>query len=263
MKKLSPMNSVILMLVLRFVYAMNWYNISPYLTSVTATFSQGPSSSGLILSAFLLGAGIFQIPSGMLASKIGTRKVALWGMIIMSFSVFLSPLSPDFIIFLVSRFFVGIASAFFFSSGIVLLGQIDKKNIDGKITMFNVSFAAGGGFGIILFGELGRYLTWESSLYLSGILTLIPSIIAILMIPDPGVVRKSMKGVMKKVLSPLMLMLSIGIGGYWALNFYSSRIPQSIHFICNRICKLCGNSRKPCSLFRNIWNIYSPICKED
>ncbi|MHB8361163.1 MAG: MFS transporter, partial [Thermoplasmataceae archaeon] len=111
MKKLSPMNSVILMLVLRFVYAMNWYNISPYLTSVTATFSQGPSSSGLILSAFLLGAGIFQIPSGMLASKIGTRKVALWGMIIMSFSVFLSPLSPDFIIFLVSRFFVGIASA--------------------------------------------------------------------------------------------------------------------------------------------------------
>ncbi len=219
MRKLTPVQSVALMLILRFVYAMNWYNVSPFLTSISGSYAEGPSGSGLILSAFLLGAGIFQIPSGFLASRIGTRNVALWGMIIMSVSVLLSPLSPDFIIFLVSRFFVGIASAFFFSSGIVLLGQIDKKNIDGKITMFNVSFAAGGGFGIILFGELGRFIPWQTSLYIAGIITAIPSVLALVMIPDPGVIRKTVKGIASKAFSPLMLLLSIGIGGYWALNF--------------------------------------------
>ncbi|MHB1492731.1 MAG: MFS transporter [Thermoplasmataceae archaeon] len=218
MRKLSPVQSVALMLILRFVYAMNWYNVSPYLTSITGSYSQGASASGLILSAFLLGAGLFQIPSGFIASRIGARNVALWGMIIMSVSVFLSPLSPDFIVFLISRFFVGLASAFFFSSGIVLLGQIDKRNIDGKITMFNVSFAAGGGFGIILFGELGRYIQWQPSLYIAGIITIIPSVIALAMIPDPGIRRKSMKGVISKLNSPLLLLLSFGIAGYWALN---------------------------------------------
>lgn len=219
MNRLSPKNSVILLLILRFLYSMNWYNVSPYLISVTQFYSEAEANSGLILSAFLLGAGIFQIPSGILAARIGTRKVALWGMIIMSISVILSPLSPDFLVFLASRFFVGVASAFFFSSGIVLLNQIDRGNTDGKITLFNVSFAAGGGFGVIFFGEITRYLSWQPALFISGIITLVPSAIALIMIPEPGIVRKNMKGIMRKVYKPSILLISIGIGGYWAMNF--------------------------------------------
>ncbi len=222
MKKLGISGSITLLLILRALYSMNWYNVSPMLFRITSTYNVSASLSGLVLSAFLIGTGAFQIPSGLIASKIGSRNTALVGMIIMSISTILTLLSFNFTEFLLTRLFVGIGSAFFFSSGIAVLNDIDSKNVSRNIGAFNTAFSIGGGFGVVGFAFLVSYINWAILLEIGGLVTLIFTLLAFLFITDMsprGAKKDFRKNIMKRLTSKPLILLSLSMAGYWGLNF--------------------------------------------
>jgi MFS family permease len=223
MKKLSGGNSIILLLILRALYSMNWYNVSPMLFNITSTYHVSASLSGLILSAFLIGTGLFQIPSGLVASKIGSKNTALTGMVVMSIAATTSLVSNNFTLFLITRFVVGLGSAFFFSSGIAVLNDIDEKNVSKNIAAFNTAFSIGGGFGVVGFAYFLQFVPWQTLLAIGGLVTLFLTAIAFVFIPDLST-RRSYSGTFKKniykrITSRPLLLLSISLSGYWGLNF--------------------------------------------
>ena len=221
--KLSGRNSIILLLGLRALYSMNWYNVSPMLFNITTTYGVSSSLSGLILSAFLIGTGLFQIPSGLVASKIGSKNTALTGMAIMSIAATTSLVSPDFTIFLVTRFVVGLGSAFFFSSGIAVLNDIDERNVSRNIAAFNTAFSIGGGFGVVGFAYFLQFTSWQNLLAAGGIITLVLTIVSFVLIPDMSAKSDKKKefgrNVYRRLTSRPLLLLSMSLAGYWGLNF--------------------------------------------
>ncbi len=52
----------------RAIYALNWYNISPLYIFIESSLAIPLSKLGEIPTSFLIGAGIFQIPSGLLGT---------------------------------------------------------------------------------------------------------------------------------------------------------------------------------------------------
>lgn len=222
MKKLGVTGSIVLLLILRALYSMNWYNVSPMLFRITSTYGVSPALSGLVLSAFLIGTGAFQIPSGLVASKIGSRNTALTGMVIMSTATILTFLSFNFTEFLITRLFVGIGSAFFFSSGIAVLNDIDSGNVSRNIGAFNTAFSIGGGFGVVGFAFLVSYINWAILLEVGGLVTLIVTLIAFVLIRDMsprGTKTNFRKNVITRLTSKPLILLSMSMAGYWGLNF--------------------------------------------
>ncbi len=222
MKRFGIRGSIAIMLILRAFYAMNWYNVSPLLFNILNAYGTPFYLSGLILSAFLLGTAIFQIPSGLIAAKIGSKNTAMSGMVIMSLAVILSIYSPNFLIFLISRFIVGVGAAFFFSSGVGVLYEIDREKSATNLAIFNTSFSVGGGIGILLFSFLSPMFSWQDLLLASGVGTLIFSITGIIGIPQTfkkGNSDEFRKNVKSRFFSKPLLLLSLTLSGYWGMNF--------------------------------------------
>ncbi|MCL4350732.1 MAG: MFS transporter [Candidatus Thermoplasmatota archaeon] len=222
MKSLGRSSSITLMMILRALYAMNWYNVSPLLPDILGTYGTPLYLGGFMLFAFLIGTAIFQVPSGIIAARIGSKNTAMTGMILMSISAALSVFSPDFTAFLFTRFLVGVGSAFFFSSGVGVLNDIDKEHSKTNIAIFNTSFSVGGGIGIVIFQLLSSTNSWQMLMIYSGIVTLVFSIIGSIWIPSARIAGNQAeftKNVKERFFSKPLLLLSLALSGYWGTNF--------------------------------------------
>lgn len=209
-----------MIMISRLCYAINWFNISPALYQIGSTFNVNFALTGLTLSLFLAGAGIFQVPAGIVASRIGAKRTAMAGMLVLSISVIISGLSYSFYELLAFRFIAGIGAAFFFSSGIGIVNDLYKENVTSMIGIYNGFFSVGGGIGIFLFTPIVAVFGWRADMYISGILTLIVTIVAIVALPKShsyGAIDS--KHLLERITDKTLWLLALGFDGLWALNF--------------------------------------------
>ncbi len=96
-----------MLLALRVIYAYNWFDIGPGLPGIGATFGVGEGDWGLLLAAFMVGAGLLQVPSGFMSRTWGSRRVSLAGLWILGLSGVGSAFSPHFGILLLLGFVIG------------------------------------------------------------------------------------------------------------------------------------------------------------
>ncbi|MGP6293389.1 MFS transporter [Caldiplasma sukawensis] len=236
--------SIGLIMGLRALYSMNWYNVSPMIFRILKEYNAPLSYSGLILTAFLLGTGIMQIPSGIVASKIGSKNTSMLGMFVLSVASSLSFLSYNIFLFLISRFMIGVGAAFFFSSGIGLLKEIDETNIGKNIGLFNTVFSIGGGFGIILFTiALNIYGRPLILLSYGGIATLLLTIVSFFYIDGKKSIideKNFIKNVRGRIFSKPLFMVSMSLAGYWGLNFTIEEFLKSYSQFANFSSTIAG-----------------------
>ncbi|HYA54283.1 MAG TPA: MFS transporter, partial [Thermoplasmata archaeon] len=74
------------LIALRIGYAYNWFDVGPGLPSIGHQFGVGPAAWGVLVAAFLVGAGLLQVPAGFLARRYGARTISLLGVGILSLS---------------------------------------------------------------------------------------------------------------------------------------------------------------------------------
>lgn len=207
-------------MVSRLFYATNWFNISPALLPISQTFGVPLSYSGIALSSFLLGAGVFQLPAGILSSKIGSRKTALLGLYVMSAAAVLSALSATFVEVVVLRFLVGVGAAFYFSTAIALLNELDPDNITRQIGYYNASFNIGAGGGIILFTPLIPIYGWRMDFLISGLLVLFSAaLLQIAIKKGDHYTSFDLSGLRTRLLDRRTWFIGIGFVGLWSLNY--------------------------------------------
>ncbi len=207
-------------MVSRLFYATNWFNISPALLPISQTFGVPLSYSGLALSSFLLGAGVFQLPAGILSSKIGSRKTALLGLYLMAAAAVLSALSANFVEVVVLRFLVGVGAAFYFSTAIALLNELDPDNIAKQIGYYNASFNIGAGGGIIVFTPLIPIYGWRMDFLVSGLLVLVSAAFLQIAIKKGNHYTSfDLSGLRTRLLDRRTWFIGIGFVGLWSLNY--------------------------------------------
>lgn len=207
-------------LVARLFYSIMWFNVSPALIPISETFHVSFSLMGLTLALFLLGAGVFQIPAGIVSARLGARNTAIIGLYVMIFGSLFTWMAPDFDILLVSRFVTGVGAAFFFSTAIALLGGISPSRTASLIGYYNASYNVGASAGIIAFTPVVVILGWRDDFLISGLLLLIATIFMQWQIKPMGIkYRMSLEAIRSRLLSPYIWIIGLGFLGLWALNY--------------------------------------------
>ncbi|MCL4451317.1 MAG: MFS transporter [Candidatus Thermoplasmatota archaeon] len=156
----------------RAIYAMNWYDISPGLIYIQKAFSLTQVQLGILLTAFYIGVGIFQIPAGYISTRIGNRNTATIGILGLGIASIISAASPTYSILVATRFFAGVSSAMFFSPAIgTLRSATTDSTYNFHVNFFNGSFNLGAGIGVAGWEAIDSFEGFRAGFLIAGIIT--------------------------------------------------------------------------------------------
>ncbi len=165
LSRASVTRATVVLIALRIGYAYNWYDIGPGLVSLGAEFHVGPAAWGLLTAAFLVGAGLLQVPAGLLSRRFGARNVSLAGVALLAIAGVGSALAPTFDLLLATRLAAGVGAALFFSPAIGLVASLYPPGHRGlPVGTFSSAFSAGAGLGILGSSLLIPEVGWRGAM---------------------------------------------------------------------------------------------------
>ncbi len=174
-------SQVLSLLLARVFYSANWFNIASIFFLIASDLEQDISMLGLVASSFIMGVGLFQVPAGILAAKYGASRLAVFGILLASFSALLTGLSGSILEISILRFIVGVGMACFFGPSVILITKYLGTRSEGLgIGLLNSAHAVGGILGIFVWVVLAQLTDWRVSLIAGGALGLLTGIILII-----------------------------------------------------------------------------------
>jgi MFS family permease len=212
-KDIEHRSAVFGLLIARIVYAINWFNIASIFSYMAADFKQDISSLGLIGAGFFVGVGVFQVPGGILAAKVGPRKTAIYGIIISSGAALLCGVTPHLQQIEALRFVVGVGMALFFGSSVALITRYLGKGSEGlAVGLLNSAHSIGGIVGLFGWVILAEIVGWRQSLIISGGLGLASGLLLIFWLPKEDNSYRSFQIKIADVLRVLLDRHMFGLG---------------------------------------------------
>jgi len=169
---------------LRIGYAYNWFDVGPALPSIGTAFGVGPAQWGLLAAAFLVGAGLLQVPAGFLARRFGARSVSLAGVGLLAVSAAACGAAPSFLVLFVLRLVAGVGAALFFSPAIGLVASLYPVGRRGiPVGGFSSAFSAGAALGVVGSALLIPPIGWQLSLVVGGAVLGVTTLLGVILIP--------------------------------------------------------------------------------
>ena len=210
-----------ILLVARVVYAYNWYDVGGVLPLLGARFGIGTVELGIVLSAFLLGAAVFQLPAGYVAMRWGARSTSITALGVMGAFALASAASPNWMVLALLRFGAGGGAAFFFAPALGLVTAYYPSGRRGfMVGAFIAGFSVGSGIGLFASAYLGPTVGWSVPIGLGGALLLGVALVSVLFLPrTPNETKTPVRGLWgasRPVLrSPGLWGVALGGGGLW------------------------------------------------
>ena len=184
------LRATVILIALRFGYAYNWFDIGPALTGprgIGAAFGVGPSAWGVLVAAFLLGAGATQVPAGFLSRRYGERPVALGGAALLAAAALAGAFSPSLGVLIGTRVLAGVGAGLFFSPAIGWVGRLFGPGERGvPVGTFSSAFSAGAAAGVFGSALVVPELGWQVSLAAGAIGLAAVTAVALAAIPREG-----------------------------------------------------------------------------
>ena len=207
----------------RVVYAFNWYNVGAVLPLIGTSLSANTAQLGLVLGAFLVGVGIFQVPAGILDLRWGSRRTALSGLLVMGLAGTATAFSTHLWDLIAFRFVAGAGAAFFFSPALSLVASYFPPGQRGPIIgLYNGGFSLGGAVGVTAGAALGVRFGWPFALGVGGIGLLVLVAYNWYVLPRETMPRPRREAgqvfsvVRRVVRSRSIWALSLAFTGFWA-----------------------------------------------
>jgi len=172
------------LIALRVAYAYNWFDVGPALPQIGSTFHVGPAQWGVLVAAFLVSAGLFQVPAGFLARRYGSRSISLVGAGLLAVGGAASGAAPSFTALVSLRLVAGVGAALFFSPAIGLVASLYPPGRRGiPVGVFSSAFSLGSALGIVVTALVLPTLGWQLSLVLGGAILGVPTVVSLALVP--------------------------------------------------------------------------------
>jgi MFS family permease len=230
--------AVVSLILGRVVYAVNWYNMAAVFALTASELKQNVSGLGLVTSAFYVGIGVFQVPGGILAAKIGPRLTVVCGTTIASMAALLTGFAGNLAQLMILRFFVGVGMALVFAPGVILVTRFLQRGSEGLgVGLYNSAFYLGGAIGLSGWAVLAAAVGWRDSLLISGSLGLLTSALIVFSVPkdtrrsDFKVNLNHLKIVLldKWLIALSLALLGLGVGSTVVGNFMAYYLENTAH----------------------------------
>ncbi|MEM4771823.1 MAG: MFS transporter [Thermoplasmatales archaeon] len=161
----------------RALYALNWFDIAPGLVYISSDLNLRVVDLGIITTFFYLGLAIFQLVGGAMASRIGAKKVAFLGLMILGLGGIFSGISTTFPELAAARFLAGTGSALFFSPGLTVLREVSPpETYSFQVGLYNGAFNLGGGIGAFGWVFVDKVIGWRLGLITGGLMVVVAGV---------------------------------------------------------------------------------------
>lgn len=208
----------------RIAYAFTWYDIGAVLPLLGTRFGASPDALGLVLGAFLAGAGLFQVPAGFAALRWGNKRSGVFGLTLMGVAGLASAFSPDLLVLGATRFAAGVGAAFFFAPGLSIIAAYYPAGQRGPVIgWYNGAFNIGAAAGLVGGALVGVLLGWAWALGLGGAAILLGAAAVARWIPADrlspyrvgfAALWREGRGVLR---SRPVWAIAVGLIGFWAV----------------------------------------------
>ncbi len=173
-------NIVILLGFLGFiVMADNWV-VSPILPAISENIGVAVERAGLLIAAYMIPFGIFQIIFGPLADRYGKKQVITFSIILFTVATGLCAVGFGLTDLAIYRALTGIFAAAVMPISLALIGDIfPVEQRQGAIgTFMGISFL-GQGLSMITGGAIAYFLNWRGVFAIYALLSVIPMVMLI------------------------------------------------------------------------------------
>lgn len=174
-------NSIIILLGLAgfMVMADNWV-VSPLLPAIAQNLNVDIAKAGLLITAYMIPFGIFQIIFGPIADRYGKKQVITLSIIMFTIATGLCALGSSITNLAIFRALTGIFAASVMPISLALIGDIfpmqERQQAIG--TFMGISFL-GQGLSMAIGGTIAYFLNWKGVFISYAALSLIPTILLI------------------------------------------------------------------------------------
>ncbi len=136
--------------------------IIPFLVAdLEITFAQ----AGLLLTVFFLMYSIFQLPAGLLADRVGKKRLLAGGLVVMVAGIALAATAQNYPMLVLAQVVAGIGGATYHPTGMALISDFETTTTEGKAMGV---FGFGGMIGVatapLLIGGLAEAVSWRVGL---------------------------------------------------------------------------------------------------
>jgi MFS family permease len=214
----------------RMVYAFNWYNVGAVLPLLGRGLNADTGQLGIVLGAFLVGAGIFQVPAGLIAMRWGYRNTSLFALVLMGAFSLASAFSPNWAVLAGLRFGAGAGAAFFFAPALGLVSSYYATGTRGPVIgIYNSGFSIGSGVGLFAGALIGSLAGWPWALAVGGVGLLVAAAgsavaLPVLRSPDsPPDWRATWRRGRPLLASRNLWALALGLSGVWAAFYCAAQ----------------------------------------
>jgi MFS family permease len=183
----TNVTAVVALLLMNILMSINQTNIASLNLPISIEFHQTLFGLGLLSAGFFVAYGLFELPGGILAFRIGAKKLLVIGGLVTSAAVIASAASPTFAVLIALRFLAGMGLGFSFPPIVVLVIRNLRAGSTGLgAALVSTSFSIAGGVGVFGWAVLSLVLGWRDSVLIGGALCLLSTIVVILLLPaDP------------------------------------------------------------------------------
>lgn len=210
-------------MVARVAYAANWYNVGAVLPLIGTHLAATTAELGIVVSSFLVGAGLFQLVAGFAVLRWGNRTVSIFALFLMGAFSTASAFSPNWVVLSLLRFGAGAGAAFFFAPALGLITSYYPAGTQGPVIgIYNAGFSLGSGAGLFGGAFLGAAFGWPAALFVGGIALLVLAGVAPFVLPHPTKplvprpFRQLWTAAIPTLRSRSLWALSIATAGLWA-----------------------------------------------
>jgi MFS family permease len=180
----STLRATWVLVLIRAGYAYNWFDIGPALPGIGNSFHVGPAEWGLLVGAFLIGAGALQVPAGLLGRRYGNRPVSIAGAALLAAFAVASGFAPSFAALLAFRVAAGAGAGLFFSPAISLVAGMYPEGRRGlPVGGFSSAFSAGAAAGVLVTAWVVPSIGWHDSLILGGLALVVLTVAGVVAVP--------------------------------------------------------------------------------
>jgi ACS family D-galactonate transporter-like MFS transporter len=169
-------------------FTLNWFLIVPGFGPIARELHIAFPQVALLLALFLLGYGVFHLPTGALSARFGALRIAWLGVGIQALAGLVSAFATDYPMLAVSRFVSGAGAALFVGASIGLVTAWFKDNELSIATGIStgVGFELGIAFGIFIGTPLVAALGWRTTLIIGAVYGLVISAVMITTLRVPA-----------------------------------------------------------------------------
>ncbi len=218
------------------VLADNWV-VSPILPAISAYFNEQVSRAGLLITAYMIPFGLFQLIFGPLADRFGKRQVISLAMLFFSISAILCSIADNLSELSIYRALTGIFAASVIPISLALIGDLvplsQRQSAIGSF--MGISFL-GQGLSMAIGGTVAYFLNWRGVFAIYALLAIIPTV----MLFTIGRQIPSQKNPNSKLLAPYVKLLSnpISLRTYLIISFEGIFIIGTFSYLGSFISKV-------------------------